>query len=154
MTATVETSTEQELERARAELIDGAVALQVANQRCEAALMIAQLLGPLVENDGLAIVVADVVDCWRSLPPETRKAYEERPYETQLQAFASDYTVAVDHSWYSSDREDALNDGAVEVMRRLSWQIRIAQIRQRQVLDEPLNIAWLDQFPLPVDAPG
>ncbi|MET7427122.1 hypothetical protein [Dactylosporangium sp. NPDC005555] len=156
MTALVEASIEQEveqkLERAQAEIADRTVALEVANQRYEAALMIAQLLGPLVEKDGLAIVVADVVDCWRSLPSTTRKAYEERLYETELQAFAGDYTIVVDHSWRSPDREDALKDGAVEVMRRLSWQIRIAQIRQRQVLGEPLDIAWLDQFPLPADA--
>ncbi|MFF5226956.1 hypothetical protein [Dactylosporangium sp. NPDC000521] len=71
-------SIESQLEVARADLAELAVNLEIAHQRAEVAITVAQLLGRLVENDGLAYIVVDIVDCWRSLDPEVRDSYPER----------------------------------------------------------------------------
>lgn len=144
-----EASMKSQLEAAHAALSERVVDLEIALQRAEVALTVAQLLGRLVENDGLTYVTVDVVDCWRSLDPDIRARYVERPHETGLQLFAGDYTTVVDRSWHSRCRGDELKDHVIEKLCLLSWQIHIARIRQRQILGEPVDHAWLTQFPVP-----
>ncbi len=77
-----EASIKSQLEAAHAQLAERTVDLEIALQRAEVAITVAQLLGRLVENDGLAYITVDVVDCWRNRDPAVRRKYADHAQET------------------------------------------------------------------------
>lgn len=142
---------ELELAAALAELAAHRIALEAAELRAEAACMVTQLLGGVVESDELTVVASDVVECWLRLAPAVRSAYVGHRGETAVQMFAADYTVAVDRSWRSSVEDDDLPSDVVDRLCVLSWRAHVACVRRRQILGAPPAPAWLACFPLPDD---
>jgi hypothetical protein len=119
-----------------------------SQDRTTAAIAVAQLIGRLVDDhESIAVIATDVADCWRDLAPAVRDAYRPDAGSPPLAQFAGDYCDLVDGSWWALGATPPnLTEAEALLMCRLSWQIRVAQVAQRQTLGlapEPERLALL-----------